>query len=631
MTLGWYFQETTDGGWSGFNDAGIGHFKGNRYGNLAREVIQNSLDARDKQADPDDPVIVEFNLKRIDTNQIPDLLALKNAFNLCRKSTEHEGDKAKVFFDRADELLGQSKLNILEIVEHNTSGMIGPCENGTSYFAYMKATGQSHKSRLSGGSHGIGKNAPLVVSELRTIFLATCWRDENGNLNRYYQGRANLMSHDEGDTRFGPVGYWGELDGCMPISDPDSTPDWLERDDVGTSICVLGFHKRKEWKDQLFAAVAENFFASIARGELEVLVDGLKIDSETIEQITTNERIRESISSLKGQPASFDLSHHFLSCDTGDEDRTVCEETEQLHLGRCSVKISVYEGAPKKVCMLRNGMLITTELERLRTFANMKDFVAIVECHSDKGLRLLRSMEPPRHDSFDPEELDTEDEQRKGSQALKSLGERVRELLKIHAQVELTENGSVDFIAPLFQDEAEENTNRNSVDRDPDGELLFQPKPIKSPPTGKTTTEDDIADPDDGEEGTEGGAGGGGGGGGDGGGTGPGDGTGSGGTGNRGSGSDKSQSIHLIDVRTVPNGNGELDVFFTPQSDHLANVRVSSLGADVEDALMIVESSDGELAGGILQLSLKKGERTKVTLKTDRQSEGGYKVSANEI
>ena len=40
--------------------------------------------------------------------------------------------------------------------------MVGPCNNGTKYYAFMKAKGQSRKdSETASGSYGIGKFAPM--------------------------------------------------------------------------------------------------------------------------------------------------------------------------------------------------------------------------------------------------------------------------------------------------------------------------------------------------------------------------------------------------------------------------------------------------------------------------------------
>ena len=52
---------------SGFHDAGVETFKGNFYRYLAREIIQNSLDASNSTK----PVIVEFNAVSLKCASIP--------------------------------------------------------------------------------------------------------------------------------------------------------------------------------------------------------------------------------------------------------------------------------------------------------------------------------------------------------------------------------------------------------------------------------------------------------------------------------------------------------------------------------------------------------------------------------
>lgn len=94
------------------------------------------------------------------------------------------------------------------------------------------------------------------------------------------------------------------------------------------------------------------------------------------------------------------------------------EQSEQLHLGLCQLKIIVAEGLPRRVCILRNGMFITDSLTGLKRFSDFKDFVAVFHCQSTKGNELLRAMEPPRHDDFEPARLFTKEEQRKGKKAL---------------------------------------------------------------------------------------------------------------------------------------------------------------------------------------------------------------------
>src|SRR5207302_11290969 len=133
-------------------------------------------------------------------------------------ASEDESEKAKIFFDRAVELINQPRIHVLQIADFNTTGVSGPCENGTPYYALMKATGQSKKiGDNSIGTFGIGKYAPFVVSELRTVFISTVWC-EGKKWHHYVQGKSILMSHkDDDDQTCRGVGYWGIKNKCLPV------------------------------------------------------------------------------------------------------------------------------------------------------------------------------------------------------------------------------------------------------------------------------------------------------------------------------------------------------------------------------------------------------------------------------
>ena len=126
-------------------------------------------------------------------------------------------------------------------------------------------------------------------------------------------------------------------------------------------------------------------------------------------------------------------SKNYLKAFQGSTE-VITEETESLHLGFCQVRILIGEGLPKKVCALRNGMFITDGLAGLKSFSDFKEFVAVFHCQSQKGNELLRAMEPPRHDHFEPPLLPTRAEQAKGRAALHDLATWVRDVLKRHAK-----------------------------------------------------------------------------------------------------------------------------------------------------------------------------------------------------
>lgn len=278
VCIGWNHPVEMGGQWDGYNDSGIFTFKGKPIESLGREITQNS---RDEVLDKSKPVRIEFEYFQLDSSQIPNVDELKDNFEICKETTSD--NRAKTFFEAATEILRKSSIPVLKISDFNTNGIKGPCEHGTPYFAFMKATGESVKSSVdSGGSFGIGKNAPYAVSDLRTVFVSTAFRDENGLVQEYIQAKSILMSHEkDGEVRRGQ-GYWGIKEQCMPVNDSKIIPDWLKRPissdtnepELGTSLYVLGFSKPNNWEERLTSSIISNFFGAINNGQLEVEING---------------------------------------------------------------------------------------------------------------------------------------------------------------------------------------------------------------------------------------------------------------------------------------------------------------------------------------------------------------------
>lgn len=398
--IGFEFPIDGSGQWDGFNDPGMEHFTGNRLQHLGREVPQNTIDAKVSS-----PARIEIAVKKVPLTSLPSIEELKATMSLCASAAVGEdSEKAVKFFEAAGKLLSAKDLFVLQLRDSNTTGLSGPCENGKPYFAMMKATGQSKKVGTSTGSYGIGKFAPFTVSELRTVFVSTVWTDQNSQTHHYVQGKSVLMSHIDGagNTRRG-TGFWGVKEQCQPVTTLNEIPDWLQLVDEngdfsqqhGTMLSIIGFAPSKGWQHILAANIIENFFGAISRNELEVIIDGgVEINSKTLSDVLTDAEVKASVSQEVGEPEKFDNVASYLRALRGDSEVQV-EKSEQLHLGECVLHILVGENLPRKVAVLRNGMLITEALPGLIRFGDFKEFVAVLECTSEKGLELLRAMEPP--------------------------------------------------------------------------------------------------------------------------------------------------------------------------------------------------------------------------------------------
>lgn len=636
--IGFEFPRDDSQQWDGFNDTGMEHFSGSPFRSLGREGTQNTSDAAKKGV----PARISIRRILVPTSSIPNVTELRDAIKCCQAGAKAEGDKAKLFFDSAHELISKPKISILQFADSNTKGVEGPCENGTPYFALMKATGQSKKSSgTASGSFGIGKFAPFTISGLRTTFLTTVWQDDLGGLQHYVQGKSILMSHRKGAVTYRGTGFWGLKKSCLPvIDDTKSLPDWLRRDVsgpevTGTTLHILGFASTRDWGKILAASIGESFFASISRGQLQVDIEGgPTLNSEGLKAIFEDPTIVSAIQDQKDEPDTFVNSGHFLHALTSGESKI--EETENGGLGRCRLHILVGEGLPKKVAVLRNGMLITSELERLRRFSEFKEFAAVLECLSDRGNALLRDMEPPAHDDFQPSRLLTIDQQRVARNALREVADWVREMLRRHAQDPVAEVTEIDELAEFFgDDESTGDSGSRDGDENPRGDIKIRARPLpsKKPTSSNGALGDVVAG-----EGTEGDAGV------EGEGAGKGDGEGGevegegirseaendsdGGAGGKAA---PAATLALRNVRAVVTTADRRRISFTPEISGEVKVELEDSGADTNRILRLLESSEGIVVDGRLRIACKAGERVSFDLLLDRPFDGTIRVKANAV
>lgn len=631
------FPEDNSQQWDGFNEPGIEHFSGSPFHSLGREATQNTLDA----AKDGLPALIRVRRIDVDTSSIPGVEALKTAIARCKLKAPQEGEKAKQFFDTAAALLKKKKISVLQFSDSNTRGVKGPCENGTPYFALMKATGQSKKENGTAvGSFGIGKFAPFTVSGLRTTFITTVWEDEAGKLQHYVQGKSILMSHHDGAKKtFRGTGFWGPIRNCQPlIGHRKDLPEWLRRgvsgpDDTGTTISILGFLQSNNWENILAASIAESFFGAIHRGQLVVEIEGgPTLEAATLPEVLNDPDVRRSIDNQKEEPETYDSSGDFLQALSSSE-RTV-EETESSRLGHCRLHLLVGEGLPRKVAVLRSGMLITSRLPKLRRFSEFKEFAAVFECLSAKGNELLRSMEPPAHNEFEPDRLG---DPKQGRAALSELATWVRDMLRRHAQDPVRHVTDIDELAEFFGDgvDAGDSGSREG-DENPRGPISIRARPLpKKKLAVRTEDEPGSYEDDDGSEGTGSGP--------DGEGEGLGEGGSGGGGKNEGTGGDKTTggagggswsttpALPLRNVRAVVTAPNRRRLAFTPEVSGAFWIALEDSGADSNRALLLLKASTGHVSGGRLHLACEANHRVVVDVDLERPFVGTVRVRANAV
>jgi len=202
----WTFAENNGGEEGGFHHAGVETFKGNFERYLAREVIQNSLDAR---ANPKKPVTVKFERIELKATDVPDAAGLAKTFRLCAKYWNYDA-KGKDFFKRAEKLTKATAITALRIGDYNTTGVLGGDRDKTqNWYNLIRCSGSSSKWAGEGGSFGIGKNAPFAASRMRTVLYSTL----NSDKEHAFQGVARLVTHERARKTVQATGYLGLPDG----------------------------------------------------------------------------------------------------------------------------------------------------------------------------------------------------------------------------------------------------------------------------------------------------------------------------------------------------------------------------------------------------------------------------------
>lgn len=275
MSIVWTSAKNDGGRETGFSDAGVETFKGNIDKYLAREVLQNSLDARH---DPNKPVRVVFRLRKLKRSEVPDMDRLRATFSRCAEFY-HDEKKAVDFFKRAEKLAVADEIPALEIGDCNTTGVRGgDLDRTKEWYKLIRCAGSSSKGGVEGGSFGIGKNAPFAASQLRTVLYSTTTIDGN----HAFQGVATVVSHDHPDGGIAqPTGFLGAEKG-MSVRLPAEVPKPFRRAECGINIIVLGFPAGQAWEDDLTSSILDNFWPAIELGDIEVRVGDREISKATL-------------------------------------------------------------------------------------------------------------------------------------------------------------------------------------------------------------------------------------------------------------------------------------------------------------------------------------------------------------
>ena len=426
---------------------GAEKFKG-----LAREIIQNSIDA--KRDDIKEPLTVKFEFSEINKEEIPGIDTLKKHIEGTVKYCEVKEKKYKALNNskKALQILKKQDLNILKISDYNTKGVTGSKNlnaNNCKWKGLIYNEGDSIKDSTSSlGSFGLGKNASFAMSLLRTVFYVT--RDIEKNYAM--EGVAKLYTSYLDNIKYVSKGFFcNEENGWVkPLYEEDMLgfSNIFKREETGTDIIIvepdIDLDKDKiKW--YLIESIICNFFIAFNENLLEVYVNGTEISQSTLEKV-----FRDLLDYYNKNdiPKSELLNNTYQYLETIDKGEDFSDDLE----GYGDICLKLYKTKDtkgKKVAIFReHGMLIK---EYVVNGASQK-FSGVLIVKGKEGIDFLKAIENPSHNDFDPtrqtEDLNmTSDDKRSKLKKLETwINNNAKKFTRIKTDDRITLSGMENYV-----------------------------------------------------------------------------------------------------------------------------------------------------------------------------------------
>jgi hypothetical protein len=433
--ISWNFPENNDGNEYGFNDSGIETFMGSKWTSVAKEIIQNALDAR---IDGKKNVVVKFSKFSRAKSEFPGVAKLADVFDRC--SSYYSGHKkVSKFFENAKDHINGDTINYLRVSDYNTTGLSGEMKDvNSNIYKLLKGTGVSNKGVGSSGSFGIGKHAPFALSQFRTIFYHSVREDSS----EVFQGVSILTTHENKDgNKTQGKGYYGITDKNQPLVSQKSFPGFVERKEQGTDIIIPGVEFTKDWKKKIVQSVVDQYLVSIIEGELVVYVENIKISKESVIAMF-EDFYDEEVGSI--------YTKDYMTAYTDSD--SVRKAVDIFGMGEVEIRIIRKNNGKNRVGYFRNGMKI---LDKGNFRTSMK-FSGILMVRGKELNEFLRQLEPPRHDAWLFGR--NEDDPKYAEKVINKIRSEINELIQNIASESMTEESDMDYLKDILPNTSEEDT-----------------------------------------------------------------------------------------------------------------------------------------------------------------------------
>lgn len=455
MSLTWHFPTTGGGEDDGLHDSLRENFEGDHERFVARETIQNSSDAKENGVET---VQVSFERFNLPTEYILEYKKFTEILYKAKNYTKGQ-EGSEDFFNSAIKMIESTEISVLKISDYNTTGLRGSDENRDGeWYRLIKATGASSMSGTGGGSFGIGKGAPFAASALRMVFYSTVTKSGE----QVFQGKSRITSFiDNDDDKKRGTGFLGimlenDKAGVSSVRSKNEIPEVFRRSEQGTDIYIIGYlTDEDDWRKLLIQSVLANFWAAIHYSELIVSFSDDQSEKEEINNDNLEEYLSNYSEGEKDDPLYF-----YKALIEGEK----IEEHLPL-LGECSMFIKKNDGYPKMVQLMRKSKMVI-ETKPPSAFRVLPEpYAAVFICKSNKGNKLLRKLEPPAHDKWDPNR-----EKKLGKKIVSEFQDFIRTSLRSLAQQNNTDPEEIPELSYFLPEDEEIETGIGSNLPQPDNQ-----------------------------------------------------------------------------------------------------------------------------------------------------------------
>lgn len=419
----WHFEPKTRGSTYGSSDASEEFFKNNSWDNVVREIIQNSLDV---PKSVNKPINISIKLFKIPTDDIQ-VSKLRPHFDQALLMAKKQGYSKTIqkSLKNAIGILSHKEIDVLAITDTGTTGLVGD-----AWKSLIHGEGITYKSgNVAGGSFGIGKNAPYLMSPIKTVFYHTKYTDSAGTVEKFI-GRCKLITHPNPKNKsksLNPNGFFcagPEGEDYKPIHGRDIPRKFrIGNKDGSTTIFIIGFNRKNAWQKQTEKSVAKNFFKAIMDKKLLVHIGNKTIDDEELERLLDIDKTLTKTS-----------YYHRLA------KRPDYEEDIGNSFGKFTLLFTINQGSdtnlPNQLAYINiKGMLITDAKQFGRNpfspqLGDYFGYAALLQAADEKTEAKIRSLETPNHQSIEYERAKYEQGFKDTEDDLREIREMITDKLK---------------------------------------------------------------------------------------------------------------------------------------------------------------------------------------------------------